>query len=289
MNFYPLRLSLVASEPQLFVHKAISDNISIFESAIKYASQHPSIDSSGERLFSLKIEIDGEKEGVMAGFVAKAKSLNGHDANFKEFKIEDYPPMMWFWDRQQQVILVEKKTTIFQTINAASKAFERIFNNRELAEVGLIAEFEPVLQDSSNGFWHEYNSFEHLESVTFDLTPPNLFGDTEKEMKKALNQTVENTNANKVITKFENKNSQLKLKPNNWVNNLINWCRKGGGNWQMRGRLFGQSNVSVVNSEKTAKIVTMQGEITEMTLTNYSPEDIKEILELYRPEYKYED
>lgn len=59
----------------------------------------------------------------------------------------------------------------------------------------------------------------------------------------------------------------------------------------MKGRLFGhKKQITSVKSEKTAKIVVMEGKgITEVMLSNYSANDIKDIIELYRPEYQYED
>lgn len=75
-------------------------------------------------------------------------------------------------------------------------------------------------------FWEEYDRFEFVESVSFELTPPNLFGETEKEMKKALKDTAANTNANKVTTIFENKDKQLNLKSEGWLNNMVTGVEK---------------------------------------------------------------
>ncbi|HDZ9639197.1 TPA: hypothetical protein RU067_003309, partial [Vibrio cholerae] len=123
------------------------------------------------------------------------------------------------------------------------------------------------------------------------LIPPNLFGNTEKEMKKALLDTAEGTNANKITTVFENKDSKLNLKSDGFLNNMIRWCRKGGGNWLLKGRLSGhRKQISQIKSEKTAKIVVMEGKgITELQLRNYGVEDIVQIVELYRPQYDYNE
>ncbi|EJG2372525.1 hypothetical protein CGI01_17835 [Vibrio parahaemolyticus] len=223
--------------------------------------------------------------------VAKAKSIIGHNADFKEYSVDDFPPMVWLWDREQQVILLEKKTSVFSTPVAACKAFQVLANNIELAEINLRAELEPVLNSIEHTFWNEYDKFDSVQSVKFELTPPNLFGHTQKEMKKALSDTAENTNANKVITTFENKDSTLKLKSDGWLGNMVRWCRKGGGQWTLKGILSGhKSKLTSVRSERVAKIVTMQGKgITEVELRNYSVEDVAQILEVYRNEYDYND
>lgn len=291
MNFYALRVSLVAADPQLFINESMSKDILSFEDSLVHSVENPPQNEQGETICSIMIQVQGREEGVMAGIVSRAKALHGHDHEFNEFSVDDFPPMVWFWDRQQQVILVEKKTSVFSTPTAACKAFKKLSNNIELAEIGLRAEIEPVLNESDHSFWDEYDRFEFVESVSFELTPPNLFGETEKEMKKALKDTAENTNANKVTTTFENKDKQLNLKSEGWLNNMVNWCRKGGGHWLMKGRLLGhKKQLTSVKSEKTAKIVVMEGKgITEVTLSGYGPNDVKDILDLYRPRFQYED
>ncbi|ELA9385831.1 hypothetical protein QTV32_003093 [Vibrio parahaemolyticus] len=291
MNFYALRVSLVAADPQLFIDENMSKDIFSFEDALRYSVENPPQDEHGDTICSIKVQVQGREEGVLAGIVSRAKALHGHDKEFNEYSVDDFPPLVWFWDRQQQVILVEKKTSVFSTPTAACKVFKKLANNLELVEIGLRAEIEPVLNEKDHSFWEEYDRFEFVESVSFELTPPNLFGETEKEMKKALKDTAANTNANKVTTIFENKDKQLNLKSEGWLNNMVNWCRKGGGHWLMKGRLFGhKKQITSVKSEKTAKVVVMEGKgVTELTLSGYEAHDVKDILDLYRPQFQYED
>lgn len=291
MNFYALRVSLVAGDPQLFIDENMSKDIISFENALYHSVDTPPKNEHGEYIYSVKVKVQEEGYGVLAGIVSKAKALHGHDKEFNRYSVDDFPPLVWFWDREQQVILVEKKTSVFSNPTAACKSFQKLSNNIVLAELGLRAEIEPVLNELDQGFWDEYDRFEFVESVSFELTPPNLFGDTEKEMKRVLKETAKNTNANKITTTFENTDKKLNLKSEGWLNNMVNWCRKGGGHWLMRGRLFGhKKQITNIESEKTAKIVVMEGKgITELTLSNYSIYDVKDIIELYRPKYQYED
>ena len=59
----------------------------------------------------------------------------------------------------------------------------------------------------------------------------------------------------------------------------------------MKGRLFGhKKQLTSVKSEKTAKVVVMEGKgVTELTLSGYEVHDVKDILDLYRPQFQYED
>lgn len=177
------------------------------------------------------------------------------------------------------------------TATVACKAFSTITNNLKLAELGLRANIVPVLNDTTNSFWSEYDKFEYVQSVSFELIPPNLFGNTEKEMKKALQDTAKSTNANKITTKFENVDSKLNLRSDSWLGNMVNWCKKGGGNWWLKGNLAGtEKKITSVKSEKTATIVVMEGQgITELTLQNYSVKDVVQVVELYRKQYDFNE
>lgn len=113
MNFYALRVSLVAEDPQLFVNQSMSDDIILFENALKHATHTPPKNEHNEKLFSIKI-VEQHSEGYIAGMVARAKSLSGHDAEFKQYHLDDFPPMIWLWDREQQVVLIEKNHQCLQ-------------------------------------------------------------------------------------------------------------------------------------------------------------------------------
>lgn len=62
MNFYALRVSLVASEPQLFVNGNMSKDIYAFENALRYAVESPPKNEHGEILYSLSLIIDGKEQ-----------------------------------------------------------------------------------------------------------------------------------------------------------------------------------------------------------------------------------
>lgn len=288
MNFYALRVSIVALEPQLFVNHRMSDDIEIFEGAIKWAVDNPPVNEGGKKTFALKVLIES-CDGVMAGVFAKGQKLSGHDEDFLEFSVKDYPPLIWFWDREQQVVLLEKKTTVFPSAESAAKGISLTVNNLVLAEAGLRVDVEPVLNEVDQDFWSEYDKLEQVHSVSFELSPPNLFGSTEREMKAILSDAAEETNANRVKTSFENKDSTLHLKSDGFLKNLVNWCRKGGGSWQIKGVLAGgEKQKTTVNSDKTARIVHTDGEtISELELKNYPPEEIVKIVQLCRPQYDY--
>ncbi|WP_240700349.1 hypothetical protein [Vibrio sp. F13] len=291
MQMYTLRVSLAPQDPELFKRENKCKDVRSFERALLHAATHPQNANlaPSDAKYSLKVLVKPDNKGVMGGMVSKAKKLHGHDAEFNEYDVDDFPPLVWFWDLSEQVILVERKTSVFSSAMVAAKAFQKITNNIELAEVGLRAEIEPILDDGVNEFWSEYDNFEFVERIELELIPPNLFGDTEKSMKKALNNVSEQTNANKMKTVLENTDGKLKLSSDGWVGNAVRWIKKGGGSWKMWGKRSAKSSSTNVSSNKSAKITVIEGELTEAQFIGYDSHDLAHLLSHLRPKYTYKD
>lgn len=291
MQMYTLRVSLVPQDQDLFKKECRVKDIKTFENALLYASTNSVAEPSdeGEGRHSLKVVVRPDGNAVMGGMVSKAKKLYGHDSEFNEFDVDDFPPLIWFWDRSEQVILVEKRVSVFSSPLVASRAFQKITNNIELLEQGLRAEIEPILDDGENEFWAEYDSFEFVERIELELIPPNLFGDTEKSMKKALNDVSEQTNANRMKTILENTDGNLKLSSDSWVGNAVRWIKKGGGSWKMWGKRTAKASSTKISSAKSAKITVIDGELTEAQFNGYDSHELAHLLSHYRPSYTYKD
>ncbi|MBH0078991.1 hypothetical protein [Pseudoalteromonas sp. NZS11] len=295
MNMYTLRVSLLAQDKELFDQGSIPKEITWFEKALLEAatqvknSNSIPVNEKNEPKYSLKISVKPDSNNVMAGVVSKANKFHGHDAGFEEYDIDNYPPLIWIWDRVEQVLLVEKKANVFRTPNAVCKCFEKLANNIILAEIGLRVELKPVLDDAKCDFWSEYDNFEFVEKIEFELIPPNLFGETEQSMKDALNDITEQTNANHIKTTFENVSGKLKLSSKGWVNNAVRWIKKGGGDWKMWGRKVANSPVTDVSSYKSAKITFINGQLSEADLQGYDSTELAHLISHYQNEYTYKD
>lgn len=288
---YTLRVSLIPQDRDLFSREHLIRDIKLFEKALLHAgTTQPSLEQSTEDdRYSVKVLVNPDENGVMGGIVSKGKKLHGHDAEFNEYDIDDFPPLIWMWDLSEQVILIEKKASVFSSASIAAKAFQQITNNSVLNEASLRAEIEPVLDDNKNDFWAQYDSFELVERIELELIPPNLFGDTEKSMKDALNDVSNQTNANKMKTILENSEGRLKLSSDGWVGNAIRWIKKGGGNWTLWGKNSKETKSTKKTSNKSAKIVIIKGELTEVQLKSYDTTELLHFIKHFRPEYTYKD
>lgn len=289
MQLYALRVLMRPKDPDLFSKGSVQKDISHFEHAIEHTAQKlhetsatPSVHKKTG--YTLKLSIKAT-EGVMAGVISRQQKIKGHDIDFRVFDVDNYPPIVWMWDRDEQVLLVEKKTTVFKDPLQVAKAFEDLANNEYLAQLGLRVFIEPCLE--MEDFWSEYSRLQFIDKVSFTLITPNIFGSSKQALSDDLRKLEKDTNANAVTTTFENKDGNLKLKSSRWASVLVDWVKDGGGSWSIKGRKTLHSKSTTVSSNKTAKIVIIEGEISEIELNGYAASDVKEIIALHQKRYTF--
>ena len=185
------------------------------------------------------------------------------------------------------MLLVERKTAVFKDAHQVAKAFEDLTNNDYLAQLGLRIFIEPCLE--MEDFWSEYHRLPFIDKVSFTLITPNIFGSSKQALTNDLRKLEEDTNANAVTTTFENKDGNLKLKGSHWASALVDWVKDGGGSWLIKGRKTLKSKSTIVSSNQTAKIVLIEGEISEIELDGYSASDVKEIIALHQNRYTFKN
>lgn len=291
MLFYALRVLIRPRDPDLFSKGTIQKDITHFENAMVVAAKKlhltsPTPSVHKKTSYTLKLSIK-PTDGVMAGVISKQQKIKGHDKDFREYDVDNYPPIVWIWDREEQVLLVEKKTSVFKDAHQVSKAFEDLANNNYLAQLGLRIFIEPCLE--MDDFWSEYQRLPFIDKVSFTLITPNIFGSSKQALTDDLRKLEEDTNANAVTTTFENKDGNLKLKSSHWASVLVDWVKDGGGSWLIKGRKTLKSKSTIVSSNQTAKIVLIEGEISEIELDGYSANDVKEIIALHQNRYTFKN
>lgn len=253
MQLFALRVLMRPRDPDLFSKGVVQKDIVHFENAIVSSAQKLHLTSSTPSVhkktsYTLKLSIK-PTEGVMAGVISKQQKIKGHDKDFREFDVDNYPPIVWIWDREEQVLLVEKKTSVFKDVHQVAKAFEDLANNDYLAQLGLRVFIEACLE--MEDFWSEYHRLQFIDKVSFTLITPNIFGSSKQALTDDLRKLEADTNANAVTTTFENKDGNLKLKGSHWASILVDWVKDGGGSWVIKGRKTLKSKPTTVSSNQT--------------------------------------
>jgi len=278
MELNVLLVSLLPMDEELFIEQGQARDITLFEKALDEAKERNDD-------YSIKVYINDPINGYLAGIISKKSSVKLHDRNFEIHNEEDFPPVIWLWDRSEQVILLENKRSVFSSANVAAKAFSKISNNIVLAERGVRAHVNPKTVDSA--FWEVFESFEYVSEVKFNLSAPNLFGSTKKEIGDFLHEVVDETNASEFSPVFKNPDGNLNLKPSSWLNAMVDWVKDGAGTWNIRGKRSLKDQYKSIGSNTRAKLLVIDGNITELELENYKPQDVAEIIEMIRDRYTF--
>ncbi|MBE5040129.1 hypothetical protein [Ructibacterium gallinarum] len=153
------------------------------------------------------------------------------EEDIEDFLEPNFPFIFLIIDTERQIILMEIKTNVFSSIEAAKNKLEKCIN-----DVFAISGFEVKLEEISDedGFWNYVDGATGIYGLTLKMNSPNLFGgyiDT-NEMLREINQEYNNTGTSIGIT---NKKPQIQNvnKDNKKLANAIKYVSGGGGEWTL--------------------------------------------------------
>ena len=277
MDFHILQVSLLPDDSDLFYEQGRERDIRLFEQALDHAQEK--LDG-----YSIKVMTYDDVHGVMSGVVSRRAKQKLYDKDFASHIEDNYPPVVWFWDRNEQVVLVEQKTSVFTKAEQSAKAFKDI-SALFLGQYVVHAEIFPKLTDDA--FWETYEMLSHVYRVEFELAAPNMFGETKKELGDFLKKVTKQTNASDFQPTFINRRGNLRLLKSKWVQAMQDWINDGAGAWLVVGRKSIADRMRRYRSQNMAKTINYPAQISESDLSELSSEDIQIILEQLRSKYTF--
>lgn len=208
--------------------------------------------------------------------LAKEKQRELHQEG--EFDIEekvtdDYPYIYIIIDLNNQVILIEHLTTVFNS-SFTSQNIIKTFLLEHAAKYHYEIKSHPML--ISDSFWESVQKAEAIHELQIKLESPNLFdgmidiNTTLKKIKKKYNNTETN------IKLVNNSESLLLQKENEELKSAINYVANGGGDWVMS---IQENNHNYdVKSEEHIQIIVMDSDPAE----NFNDDDSSIIVNLFK-------
>ncbi|WP_176503405.1 hypothetical protein [Cobetia sp. 5-11-6-3] len=273
-----LQVSLLPMDNDLFSRSDLTKDIRVFEKSL--SNPHAYNDK-----YSIKVITVEPVEGFMAGVISRRTKVKYHDRDFQLHHAEDFPPVVWLWDRDEQVILIENRRSVFGNATTASRALEKIANNYTMIEYMMRVHIRPKSVESR--FWDTFESFEYVYEVRLNMFSPNLFGKTKKEIGDFLHEVEDETNATEFTPVFKNPDGNLNLKKSNWLTSMIDWIKDGAGDWTIRGKKDASDKCKVISSKQKVKVLNIKENITEIELENCSPQYVADLLKALRDGYTY--
>jgi len=194
------------------------------------------------------------------------------------------PSVNVIWDRINQLIAIEHKTTVFSDYEYVFDSISKHFNNL-LDPLGYIVVIEPLSKKEE--FWNIIRNSVKIFQLSFTLHMPNLFGDTNRSISEVLKTVQSSYNAASVTNKLENPDGNLKIDENDdEINSQLDWIKQGGGSWESVTKQRETSRRKIKISSKAA----FQGITIETTvdIEDYSDKEAVKILREIRKLIKSE-
>lgn len=153
------------------------------------------------------------------------------EEDIEDFLEPNFPFIFLIIDIERQIILMEIKTNVFSSIEAAKNKIEKCINYA-FAMSGFEVKLEEISDE--DGFWNYVDGATGIYGLSLKMNSPNLFGgyiDT-NEMLREISQEYNNTGTSIGIT---NKKPQIQNvnKDNKKLANAIKYVSGGGGEWTL--------------------------------------------------------
>lgn len=178
------------------------------------------------------------------------------DKDLQPLEELDYPFIFLIVDFDKQIVLIQKKTTVFRNVETAKKRIE-ILINKEVEKFDYCILLEEITYEGV--FWEYLEQASEIYELNLKLNSPNLFGafiDAENFLRK-INKYFNNTSTD---IKLKNEKGRLKIIRKN-IEGFIRYITGGGGEWELFGTFNGGSKR--IRSKENIKTVNLPEDIDE--------------------------
>ncbi len=231
--------------------------------------------------------IVGNDNELLAGDIGRRSKVNiieYEDGKFRDEELETYPNIHFIWDRQNQLVFFEVDTLVFNNYESLIKQMEKHLSDL-LEQYEYTVYIEPLTAKAE--FWNTVRSFEHLYGVTFVMHMPNFLGKTQEEIKNVLTEYRNGYNATSLTTKISNTEGKLKIEKNDLsLNQMLEWITKGAGLWRLQGIQWGKNKKLTISSRAEEYMKNVE---TSLEFENYTPEEVKNVLNSLSPSSLMDD
>lgn len=173
-------------------------------------------------------------EGMFLCKFARTRNIKRHlpkEVDIEQVVESDYPFIYVVIDRNRQIIMLQKNTSVFYDIDQAKRQFHKFF-----ARAAGVKQHEIVIDEivHESQFWVCIEESEAIYSVTLHLKAPNLFGFSE-EASSFLRYVKDDVNDTSMDIRFDNANGHLRINrnPHKAINieSLVAYASGGGGTY----------------------------------------------------------
>lgn len=170
-------------------------------------------------------------------------------------------------DTKNQIILLEKNVSVFQSINSSINTLSEFFRSVML-EYDYVVNVYPLVSDKK--FWSYVESADEIFELSLVMNAPNMAFYGHEDTRDILKQIKETTNNEEFDVSFKNKEGNLKIKKES-LGSWIDYIREVGGKYFLKFSKNGQ--IETKSSETDIAKVFIERKKTE----RYSEDELKNI------------
>ncbi|MBV4420301.1 hypothetical protein KM800_13400 [Clostridium tyrobutyricum] len=180
--------------------------------------------------------------------------------DIKENIIKNNPFVHIIINTELQIILIQKKTTVFKNYSLTINAFKKYINLFLLSHGYEITVDQ--LSDPKH-FWQIIDTAENVYQVDLNLKSPNMFeGITNAEEFAKTLKEVSNSTENNINLKNDQGNLRLKK---HFFKSFIEYIACGGGKWSAKAKFFGKKAKTYTSSNNLNQ-VELPSELNDNTI-----------------------
>lgn len=179
------------------------------------------------------------------------------EVDIERVREQDFPFVYVVIESGLQVLLIQKKTTVFSSLDQA----KRIIGAFLAASSGL-RESELRIDEITHEreFWRHVEEAEAVYWLNLRLKSPNL-PDFHGEASRLLREIRQVTNQDELGVEFRNHDGQLRLPAVDWLQSFIRYITDGGGSWAMK--ILQSGRAVVVRSKDAVKRFALASNLEE--------------------------
>jgi hypothetical protein len=258
--FYGGRISLLPIQGNIFYSEGIEKKFDLILKSLSFKREF--------KFHNRKIILEpilNQDNRFLGGKIGKEsirKLPKRPDGTLRKISEHLYPYVLFFIIEDEQVILIQRDTTVFKHELTAFNCLEDYFN-RELFDLGLETSIKPLTIRGK--FWDIYKDAEKVYGVKFSLKAPNYLGIHYENLSQMLKTIKDETNANDIDYGIANRSGDLQIRDKEKMQPLINWTEDGGGEWDIDAQMSGKSRRTYKNSEQlTTFEVDSEFDVTDL-------------------------
>lgn len=216
----------------------------------------------GIRYRGVKYLLYLDKEVEKSVFICKL-AREKHHTKYDEGELDlepkediEFPFVFIVMDLKKQIVLVQKKTSVFQDPETSKRMLKRIIE--DVLELDHFVFTIDEISDKKE-FWDIVDNNDGIFSVELNLKSPNLFG-SRYDANEFLKKQREIHNATETDVEFKNKHGKLRI-PREIFDSFIEYISAGAGSYNLEYLKDGEKQVK--SSSDNIKKVQFEEELDE--------------------------